>query len=156
MKIQSLSPHPHASGRFPGILWALVGLTTHHLQTSDGACAFQELHATVNSEAKNMSSATFLKTTWHDNIVGHLDYFRSVVWRHFMVLLCNFFNVWNLVTIHFNCLEMTSTPFSCQTPVVFCGLYLTFSLHEVEKMMTEFSCWVNYPFKNYMYIYINS
>ncbi len=57
----------------------------------------------VNSEAKNMPSVMFFKTTWHVEALGHFDYFRWAVWRHFMVLLYVFY-VWILVTIRYNCL----------------------------------------------------
>ncbi len=42
----------------------------------------------MNSEAKNMVSLMFFKTTWHVEASGHLDYFGQAVWVHFMVLLC--------------------------------------------------------------------
>ncbi len=50
----------------------------------------QELHVTVNSEAKNMASVMFFKTMWLVKASGHFDYFRQAVPRQFMVLLCIF------------------------------------------------------------------
>ncbi len=51
----------------------------------------QELQAPGNSEARNISSLTFFKTTWHVEAAGHLDYFAQAVWRHFMFLFHIFY-----------------------------------------------------------------
>ncbi len=44
----------------------------------------------MNSKAKNMVD---VKTTWHVEASGHLDYFGRAVWKHFMVLF---------IFLHFN------------------------------------------------------
>ncbi len=58
------------------ILRTLVGLAsrlTPH-QCTWTQLPSQELQATVNSEAKNMTSVTFLKITWHAEASGHYPF----------------------------------------------------------------------------------
>ncbi len=58
----------------------------------------QELQATVNSEARNMTSVTCLKTTWHVKASGHLDCIEQRELSHFMDFLCCCF--WHLKASH--------------------------------------------------------
>ncbi len=92
----------------------------------------QELQVTVNSVAKNMTSMTFFKTTWHVEVSGYLGYLRWAVWRHFIiitiVIIIIILFIYLFIFILKIChkfttvaLESTATPLSSETPAVFCG-----------------------------------
>ncbi len=76
----------------------------------------QELQATVSSEAKYVASVAFLKTNgmWRPQETG-------ITWtldEQYGFIM--FFETWSPYTSIVR--EMTATPFSCETPAVFCGL----------------------------------
>ncbi len=69
------------------------------------AVMYQNIVA-VNSEAKNMTSVMFFKSTRQVKASGHLDYFRRAVWRHFIVfvVVVVVVRIHYIVTIHYICL----------------------------------------------------
>ena len=64
------------------------------------------------------------------------------VFSVFVLFYLGVFSIRNLVSIHLNCFGDSATLFSCETPAEICGLKKlnpTFSQHEGEQIMTDFS-----------------
>ncbi len=76
----------------------------------------------LNSEAENMS-VTFFQTTWHADAVGHFNYFRLALRRHFMDLFCTLFFTFEFESPFVAIVwEMTAAQFSYETPAASRGL----------------------------------
>ena len=64
--------------------------------------------------------------------------------------VCCFIKSKEVVTVEFNCIDSAATQFTPETPEVFCELKHfppPFRRHCGEQIMSEFTFFMNYPFK---------
>ncbi len=107
----------------------------------------QELQVTVNSKAKNMASVTFFRTTWPVKDSGNItsdEQYGGILWICYVFL--TFESKSQFTSVGW---EITEMPFSCETPAEFCelkNLCWTLCQHESEKIISQFSFFVNYAF----------
>ncbi len=102
----------------------------------------QELQATVNSE--NMASVTF----FHNGSAYRGFSTLGLLWTSSMetfygLIMCVFSNIWNLVTIHFNCLGNYCKAFflwNSSSILWTKKLQQTFHAHEGEWIISQLLC----------------
>ncbi len=68
------------------ILRALMVLPHAAVQSSDNICKCMHVNTAPISRAKGYCEQQENKTTLHVGASDHLNFFKQVVWRHFMVL----------------------------------------------------------------------